>query len=122
MSILIDSSRFVLVVEDEPIIRDFAMEIVIDAGFLALGAATADEALALLRRESRVCIVLTDVDMPGSMNGLGLARSIHDLWPSIRLIVTSGRRLPEAQMPRDPFLPKPYRSQTLRDTLHALAA
>jgi CheY-like chemotaxis protein len=116
------SKPVVLVVDDEPLVRDLAIAMVEDAGFDAIGAGTADEALALLRKQAHIDIVFTDVDMPGSMNGLALARSIHDQWPSIGLIVTSGRGRPEGQPPTDKFLPKPYRCETLINTLQMMAA
>jgi CheY-like chemotaxis protein len=112
----------VLIVDDEPMIRDLAIEIAEDAGFAAIGAGTADEALALLRQTPCVQIVVTDVDMPGSMNGLGLARSIHDQWPLIRLIVTSGSGRLDGEQLNDRFLPKPYRCDALIDALRMLAA
>jgi CheY-like chemotaxis protein len=113
----------VLVVEDEPIILMNAMDIVEDAGFEAIGAYSADEAMDILRRRADVSIVFTDINMPGSMDGLELAARIHDRWPPIRLVITSGRQkysrdeLPEGSR----FIPKPYGLEQVVDVLQRLA-
>ena len=100
----------ILVVEDEFLVRLTAVTIAEDAGFEALSAATADEALTVLESRADVRLVFTDVQMPGTMDGLRLAHAVRDRWPPVELIVTSGRRhigandLPD----RGRFIPKPY--------------
>jgi len=101
--------RNVLVVEDEEIIRHMASEMVEVAGFAPIEAANADEALVLLERRHDIDALFTDVEMPGSLNGLALAHLVHERWPGIRIVVTSGRV--SAEQVGDEFacfLAKPY--------------
>lgn len=100
----------VLVVEDEPLLRMLAVDMVEDAGFVVLEAGDADEAVRILERRGDIGIVFTDVDMPGSMNGTGLALCVRLRWPSVQLIITSGHYMPsELAMPSDSvFFQKPY--------------
>ena len=81
----------VLVVEDELMLRMRAVDIVEDAGFAALEAVNADEALALLESRSDIKLLFTDIQMPGSMDGLKLAYAVHERWPSIKIILVSGQ-------------------------------
>ena len=104
--------RFVLVVEDEPILRMNAVDMFEDAGLEALEAADADEALRLLEMHGQeVAALFTDIHMPGSMDGLDLARAVHKRWPHIVPVVTSGRaRLQDDDIPDSGhFIDKPYR-------------
>jgi two-component system, response regulator PdtaR len=101
----------ILVVEDDPLVLQVAVEVVQETGFEPLTAANADEALAILEaRAGDVRLVFTDVQMPGSMDGLGLAHAVRDRWPPVALIVTSGRcqigtnDLPDGGR----FIAKPY--------------
>lgn len=104
------SRPVVLVVEDEPLLRLMALDLVEDAGIEAVGAANADEAISILESRRDIRVVFTDIDMPGSMDGLRLAAAIRDRWPPIRIIVTSGHRkvgtddLPDEAV----FFAKPY--------------
>jgi two-component system, response regulator PdtaR len=81
----------VLVVEDETLIRVNAMEMVEEAGFEAIAASDADEAIRVLESRHDIRAVFTDVHMPGSMDGLGLARVIRDRWPAMALLLASGK-------------------------------
>ena len=103
-------SRQVLIVEDDPLIRMFGVDLLEDAGFEVIDASSADEALAILERSPEVRLVFTDIDMPGSMNGLELAELMHRRWPNVKLLVTSGHHmLSDSQIPDDGhFIPKPY--------------
>ncbi len=104
-------ARFaVLVVEDEPILLMSAMDLAEEAGFNAYGATNADEAIHLLEEHDDIRILFTDVDMPGSMDGLRLAHAVRDRWPPVTIIVTSGHaKLSIADLPLDgTFVPKPY--------------
>jgi CheY-like chemotaxis protein len=113
----------ILVVEDEVLIRLMAVAIVEDAGFEALSAANADEALSILEVRADVRLVFTDVHMPGSMDGLKLAHAVRDRWPPVELIVTSGHRhvrvddLPD----RGRFFAKPYNVTALSQAFQEMA-
>ena len=110
------SSRpHVLVVEDEFFSRIHALDLVETAGYNAIEASNADEAIAILETRKDIRIVFTDIDMPGSMDGLKLARAIRDRWPPIELILTSGHLdVPESAVPeRGLFFSKPYRDQEI---------
>src|SRR3954471_19002266 len=103
------SSTNVLVVEDEMVLRMRAVDIVEDAGFTAVEAVNADEALSILESRSDISLLLSDIQMPGSMDGLKLAYAVHDRWPSIKIILVSGQvKLSEADKPVDSrFFGKP---------------
>ena len=80
----------VLVVEDEMVLRMRAVDMVEDAGFTAVEAINADEALAILEARSDISLLFSDIQMPGSIDGLKLAHAVHDRWPSIKIILVSG--------------------------------
>jgi CheY-like chemotaxis protein len=105
----------VLVVEDEPFVRMMGADALEDAGFGVIEACNADEALSVLALRPDVRVVFTDVDMPGSLDGLALARRVHDRWPKIGVVVTSGRYLVgEDLAPHcDRFVSKPYAVKAL---------
>ena len=113
----------ILVVEDEPFLRLLAVDIAEDAGFEALSAASADEALAILEVRVDVRLVFTDVQMPGSMDGLRLAHAVRDRWPPVELIVTSGRgHIPANDLPdRGRFFAKPYDVEALSQAFRDMA-
>src|ERR1700692_155810 len=81
----------VLVVEDEGILRLCAVDMVEDAGFIAIEAGNADQALSILESRSDISLLFSDVQMPGSMDGLKLAHAVHERWPSIKIILVSGK-------------------------------
>src|SRR5579863_10016729 len=99
----------VLVVEDEMLLRMRAVDIVEDAGFTPIEAANADEALAILESRSDVDLLFTDIQMPGSIDGLRLAHAVHERWPSIKIILMSGKLTPtDSERPTDSrFFGKP---------------
>ena len=109
----------VLVVEDEFLIRSHAMDVIEEVGDIAVSAANADAALQILSHRSDIDVVFTNINMPGTMDGLQLAHEIHNRWPSIRLILTSGKTAPkDEEMPGDGrFIRKPYLRQDLSDAL-----
>jgi CheY-like chemotaxis protein len=84
---------YVLVVEDEFFGRLHAVNLVEDAGYTAVEASNTDEAIAILERRKDIRIVFTDINMPGSIDGLKLAHAIRKRWPPIELIVASGHFL-----------------------------
>ncbi|GAB6854757.1 response regulator [Asaia astilbis] len=109
----------VLVVEDEPLQRMSLMDLVEEAGYPVEEACDADQALAILETRPDIRIVLADVDMPGSMDGLRLAALVRDRWPPIEIIVTSGRGIPQLKTipARAMFLPKPLSEQRVIEAL-----
>jgi CheY-like chemotaxis protein len=113
----------VLIVEDEPILRMNAVDFIEEAGFQVVEAADADEAIQILERRPDIRIVLTDIQMPGSMDGLKLAAFVRNRWPPIELIITSARYVLDRDLPeRGVFLPKPYSPRTVVEILQRLAA
>jgi two-component system, response regulator PdtaR len=104
----------VLIVEDEPFVRLTGADLLAEAGFEVLEAGNADEALRILEATPAVRVVFSDVEMPGSTDGLGLARNICRRWPSIGIVLTSGHRIREEMIPCDGrFVAKPYDGQVL---------
>src|SRR5258708_17024133 len=103
------SSTNVLVVEDEMVLRMRAVDIVEDAGFTAVEAVNADEALSILESRSDISLLFSDIQMPGSMDGLKLAYAVHRRWPSIKIILVSGQlKLTDGDKPADSrFFGKP---------------
>jgi CheY-like chemotaxis protein len=114
----------VLVVEDDFLIRICAVEMIEAAGFDVVEATSADEAIEILEARLDITVVFTDIQMPGSMDGLKLAAAIRGRWPPIKIVATSGlvdvRKvdLPEGGR----FLPKPYSSAEIVGTLRDLTA
>jgi two-component sensor histidine kinase/CheY-like chemotaxis protein len=99
----------VLVVEDEMVLRMRAVDIVNDAGFNPVEAVNADEALSILESRSDISLLFTDIQMPGTIDGLKLAHAVHIRWPSIKIILVSGQvKLSDAEKPADSrFFGKP---------------
>jgi two-component sensor histidine kinase/CheY-like chemotaxis protein len=92
----------VLIVEDEMVLRMRAVDIVEDAGFNPIEAVNADDALAILESRSDIELLFTDIQMPGSMDGLKLAYAVHERWPRIKIILVSGQlTLTDADKPAD---------------------
>ena len=114
----------ILVVDDEAMIRTAMIYIVEDAGYSAVEAADADEAIIMLERCPHIVAVLTDINMPGTMDGLQLSRVIRARWPSVGLVITSGRFIARAaQMPAGVhFISKPYTPGEIVSALHDCAA
>ena len=119
-----DHRGIVLVVEDQPLIRMAAVGVVEDAGFEALEADGADAAIVVLSARSDIQLVLTDVEMPGSMDGIRLAHCVRHRWPPILLIVVSGRvSAPDGELPPGSrFFTKPYDDAKLVATMTAMFA
>ena len=84
----------VLIVEDEMMLRMRAVDMVEDAGYTPIEASDAAEAIAILESRSDIALMCTDIQMPGSMDGVGLAQAVHVRWPSIKIIVVSGQLKP----------------------------
>jgi DNA-binding NtrC family response regulator len=112
----------VLLVEDEPMIRAIGMDALEDAGYDVIEARDADEAVRILEMLGEVHVLFTDIRMPGSMDGLELAKLVHERWPRMKILLTSGDTWPRAaQIPDDGhFLPKPYRLDALQHEVTSL--
>jgi CheY-like chemotaxis protein len=109
------AKTIILVVEDEPLLRIAAVDMVESAGFEAVEAADATEAVRILEARSDIRIVFTDIDMPRGMDGMKLAACIRDRWPPIMIILTSGYMdAPDVALPdRSLFFPKPYKEHEI---------
>jgi CheY-like chemotaxis protein len=112
----------ILVVEDQAIIRLEAVQILEDAGFATIDASNADGALKILELRDNIRAVFTDINMPGTLDGLRLARAVRGRWPPIHLILTSGLMSPnEDEFPADGrFIRKPCQAARLIATLREL--
>ena len=100
----------ILTVEDETLVRDYLGEILEQAGYQVVSAANADDAIEILELRDDIRIIITDISMPGSKDGLRLAAAVRDRWPPIRIIIATGKEAPRKdEMPMaSQFLPKPY--------------
>jgi two-component system, response regulator PdtaR len=114
----------VLIVEDEPLIRLGAVYQIEDAGFEVYEAGSADAAIALLEVHREICLIFTDVDMPGSMDGLKLAHYVRGRWPPVKIIVTSGHvKVSEESLPSGAlFTPKPYDFEVITHKISKMIA
>lgn len=100
---------YVLVVEDEPLLRSLLADELRDAGLNVVEAANADEALAYVHVNRNIDLVFSDIQMPGSLNGIGLAASLRATDPALPVILTSGNVVPDTVPDLSAFIPKPYR-------------
>jgi CheY-like chemotaxis protein len=122
---LVETSRpVVLIVEDEFLLRLDAANMIGAAGFEVIEAANADEAIEILEARRDITVVFTDIQMPGSMDGLKLARAVRGRWPPIKIIATSGHLdVVETDLPEGGrFLPKPYSPGQVTGVLRELMA
>jgi DNA-binding NtrC family response regulator len=101
-----------------------ASDILEAAGYQVLTAFNADAALTLLTERTDICVIFTDIDMPGSINGLKLALTVRDRWPPIEVIVTSGHiAVHDSDLPsRGVFFSKPYAASELVGTVGRLTS
>jgi CheY-like chemotaxis protein len=114
----------ILVVDDEPLLRMVLVDLFEDAGYLVREASDAAEAMTILQSSPAIRIVVTDIQMPGSMDGLRLAGYINDAYPPIALIVCSGAVPPDqSALPGNAvFMPKPVNQSQLLHIIRTLAA
>ena len=112
----------ILIVEDELLIRLDAIEMIQAAGFETLEAANADEAIAILETRPDIHVLFTDIQMPGSMDGVKLAHFVRERWPPVKIIATSAHtRIEGYQLPHGGrFLPKPYSAREVTNHLKEL--
>jgi two-component sensor histidine kinase len=114
----------VLIVEDEMLLRMRAVNIVEDAGFCPIEAINADEAISILETRSDISLLFTDIQMPGSMDGLKLARVVHQRWPAIKIILVSGQVTPsDDERPLDSrFFGKPLSMQRMVSEMQSIVS
>jgi len=114
----------VLVVEDEPLILMNTADELMELGYLVLEAPNAAAAIQAMTTHPEISILFTDIDMPGSMDGLQLAEAVRDGWPPVRIIVTSGhRRVLASDMPaHSRFFAKPYQTFEVRAAIREMMA
>src|SRR5436190_14997823 len=110
-----NAAPIVLVVEDEMVLRMRAVDIVEDAGFVPIEAVSADQAIEILESRDDISLLFTDIQMPGSMDGLKLAHAVYSRWPHIKIILVSGQiAVTDADKPDDSkFFPKPLEIQQM---------
>ena len=119
-----NQSAAVLVVEDEPMIRMDTASFLEAAGFAVYEADNAAEAIRLLELHDEIRLIFTDINMPGSMDGLALAHYVRGRWPPLKIIVTSGYRkvrgndLPVGAL----FIGKPYHPERIAHKMKELVA
>jgi len=116
-------SRTILIVEDEALVRFDLVDFFTDAGWRVFDAEDADQAIAILDRHKEIRAVLTDVQMPGSMDGVKLAHYVRERFPPTVLFIVSGNApIPESELPeRARFLPKPFDSHKLLRQIESMA-
>ena len=114
----------ILVVEDDALIRMGAVDLLTSAGFLAIEARNADEAMRVLESRSDIPLVFTDVNMPGTMDGIKLSHYIRDRWPPVKLLIVSGEQVvEESRLPVGAqFFRKPYFEDSIIDAVRKLLA
>ena len=114
----------VLVVEDEVLIRMAVADTIAEAGFTVCEAGNADQAIKLLESRADIRALFTDIDMPGSMDGLKLAAAVRTRWPAIKIIITSGHvKIRAEELPVEgKFFSKPYDAARIVSTLRDMVA
>ena len=119
----LDKLPVILLVEDELLVRMMAAEVLLEAGFTVVESGSAEEALAVLEARCDVNVLFTDVNMPGSLDGLSLARIVHKRTPTIGILIGSGRIRPgPAELPPGArFISKPYALCALTEAVSVLA-
>ena len=116
----------VLVVEDETMVRMPIAEYLRDCGYNVVEASDASEAIAAMDADDAVSLVFTDIRMPGTMDGFGLAEWFRSHYPNVPVLLTSGynggRSLPAASVPGTRFIEKPYSQTQVARRIAALLA
>ena len=120
---IVNHKPAVLIVDDEPLVRMHVEEFLYDAGYEIVSASDADEAIAILEKRDDIQVVITDIQMPGSMDGVRLAHAVRDRWPPVAIIVTSGRAAPLGELPENSrFFPKPVREREVLGALREMTS
>jgi CheY-like chemotaxis protein len=114
----------VLVVGDEPFVRMLVADVLDEAGFEVVEAPNAQVALKRLELAADVQVLFTDINMPPGMNGLELAEQVHQRWPTVGLVISSGYERPSNQQIADGgvFVPKPFRPEDITGAVHRVIA
>jgi CheY-like chemotaxis protein len=115
--------KVALVVDDEAFARLFAVQILLDQGYIVLEAADAEEGLEILEAEHDLSVLFTDISMPGDLDGLDLVDRARRERPDIALLVTSGQGMPaDNRLPAGArFLAKPYTAHALGEAIRSAA-
>jgi CheY-like chemotaxis protein len=111
----------ILVVEDDPLVRMYLVSAIEAEGLTAYEAGHADHAILMMEAHADIRVLFTDIEMPGSMDGIRLAHYVRHRWPPVRVFITSGRPRPAAaDMPLSSvFLRKPYSPSDLQQIFDA---
>jgi CheY-like chemotaxis protein len=114
----------VLVVDDDPLVRALTVNIVKIAGYVAVEAAGAEEAIAILEDRSDIAVLFSDINMPGSICGLQLAHTVRERWPPIKIVLVSGKvALTASDMPSNSrFFAKPYGAHSMVSELRSFVS
>jgi len=109
----------ILIVEDEVLTSEYLEFVLRGAGYEAIPTASADEAIAVPEHRDDVQLVVTDINLPGGLNGLRLAALVRDRWPAINIIVVTGYSAPRSdELPTGSlFVPKPYSAQKMMEAV-----
>ncbi len=123
MNTLPTTRNAVLVVEDDPLVRLGAVDLVEDAGFVVYEAENAEDAIHMLEEHEDIFALFTDIEMPGSMDGLKLAHMVNRRWPPVAILIASGYlKLSRQDLPDEAmFFTKPYSPATIAMALNAVA-
>jgi CheY-like chemotaxis protein len=118
------SNIAVLVVDDEAIIRMYAVDVMEEAGFSVIEAENGPDALALLADHPEISVLFTDIQMPGAFDGMELARRVYSRRPDVQLVITSGnvRPTPNEIPDHGQFVAKPYDVQAVARMISSLHA
>ena len=112
----------ILIVEDEVLTSEYLEFVLQEAGYEAIPAGSAEEAIAVLEHRDDVHLVVTDINLPGSLNGLQLAALVRDRWPTMNIIVITGYSAPRSEeIPSGSlFVPKPYSAQKMIEVVRRI--
>lgn len=110
------SPTVIMIVEDDAALRELICEMLTVAGYAVIACPTADSAVGRMEESSQLALLFTDIELPGDMDGVALARRLAHRAPAVPILVTSGRRLPEPDElpPSASFISKPYSPKALR--------
>jgi two-component system, response regulator PdtaR len=110
----------ILVVEDEPLLNLDISDALSAKGYEVIAVTNADHAIKALEFRHDIHTIFTDINLPGSMDGLRLAAAVRDRWPPVNIIVTTGMKAPRYdEMPANSiFIAKPYRNDEVLEALH----
>ncbi len=113
----------ILVVEDEVLVRLELVDLIEESGFRVFEAGCADDAIRLMEANPSIDVLITDVDMPGSMDGLKLSHYVRNRWPPVKIVVASGHvKIKPGELPEQGvFLDKPYDTPRVRALLSTIA-